>query len=86
MFLKVEQAETIVDSRQKEGRRSTSNKKAKLDVTAYDAVLTSLSDAEEVARKLQEAQQVSFCISNLMKPHADLAHQCHPNLLKQRWP
>ena len=68
VFLKVEQAESVVDSRQKEGRRSTSNKKAKSDVTAYDAVLTSLSDAEEVARKLQEAQQVSFFISNLTKP------------------
>jgi len=29
VFLKVEQAETIVDRRQKEGRRSTSNRKAK---------------------------------------------------------
>lgn len=63
VFLKVEQAEAIVDSRQKEGRRSTSNKKAKSDVTAYDAVLATLSDAEEVARKLQEAQQVLFKIS-----------------------
>jgi signal recognition particle subunit SRP68 len=62
VFLKVEQAETIVDSRQKEGRRTSCNKKAKSDVTAYDAVLTSLSDAEEVARKFQEAQQVSFFI------------------------
>jgi signal recognition particle subunit SRP68 len=60
VFLKVEKAEVIVDSRQKEGRRSTSNRKAKSDVTAYDAVLATLSDAEEVARKLQEAQQVPF--------------------------
>ncbi|KIM48465.1 hypothetical protein M413DRAFT_440206 [Hebeloma cylindrosporum] len=63
VFLKVEQAEAIVDSRQKEGRRSTSNKKAKSDVTAYDAVLATLSDAEEVARKLQEAQQVTGATS-----------------------
>ena len=59
VFLKVEQAEAIVDSGRKEGRRSTSNRKAKSDVTAYDAVLAALSDAEEVARKLQEAQQVT---------------------------
>ena len=63
VFLKVEQAEAIVDSGRKEGRRSTSNRKAKSDVTAYDAVLAALSDAEEVARKLQEAQQVTGATS-----------------------
>ncbi len=34
-------------------------KRSKLGETAYDQVLSALSDAEDVARKLQEAQQVN---------------------------
>lgn len=37
---------------------SEAAKKTKLGATAYDSVLSALSDAEEVARKLQETQQV----------------------------
>ena len=38
---------------------SMSVKRSKLGETAYDQVLSALSDAEDVARKLQEAQQVN---------------------------
>lgn len=53
VLLKVESAEAALEGVQKGGA-----KKTKLGVTAYDAVLSSLSDAEDVARKLQETQQV----------------------------
>ncbi|KAF9524666.1 hypothetical protein CPB83DRAFT_860894 [Crepidotus variabilis] len=49
VLLKVEAAETALGT--------SGTKKSKSGVTAYDAVLSSLSDAEEVARKLQESQQ-----------------------------
>ena len=50
VFLKVEAAELALEK--------SGAKKSKTGVTAYDAVLSSLSDAEGVARKLQETQQV----------------------------
>lgn len=42
---------------QKKGKKSKGGK-SKRGVAAYDAILLALSDAEEVARKLMEAQQV----------------------------
>jgi signal recognition particle subunit SRP68 len=50
VFLKVEAAEVVLDK--------SGAKKTKTGVTAYDAVLSALSDAEGVARRLQESQQV----------------------------
>lgn len=50
-FVKVETAELALEK--------SEVKKSKTGVTAYDAVLSSLSDAEEVARKLHESQQVT---------------------------
>ena len=50
VFLKVDAAEVVL---QKSG-----TKKTKTGVTAYDAILSALSDAEGVARRLQESQQV----------------------------
>jgi len=50
VFLKVEAAELALEK--------SGMKKSKTGVAAYDAVLSSLSDAEEVARRLQETQQV----------------------------
>jgi signal recognition particle subunit SRP68 len=49
-FVKVETAELALEK--------SEVKKSKTGVTAYDAVLSSLSDAEEVARKLHGSQQV----------------------------
>lgn len=53
VLLKVEKAETSLD------RQQLGGKKSRLGVTSYDALLLALSDAEDVARKLQETQQVS---------------------------
>jgi signal recognition particle subunit SRP68 len=50
VFLKVDAAEVVL---QKSG-----TKKSKTGVTAYDSILSALSDAESVARRLQESQQV----------------------------
>lgn len=50
VFLKVQAAEVALDK--------SGAKKTKTGVTAYDAVLSTLSDAEGVARRLQESQQV----------------------------
>jgi signal recognition particle subunit SRP68 len=50
VFLKVEAAEVVLEK--------SGTKKTKTGVTAYDAVLSALSDAEGVARRLQESQQV----------------------------
>ncbi|KAF9014913.1 hypothetical protein BDQ17DRAFT_1340149 [Cyathus striatus] len=57
VLLKVQEAEAKLS-----GQQTGIDKKArnsKKSVAAYDAVLSSLSDAEEVARKLVEAQQLS---------------------------
>ncbi|KAF5312151.1 hypothetical protein D9619_003304 [Psilocybe cf. subviscida] len=51
VLLKVEKAETSLD------RQQLGGKKSRLGVTSYDALLLALSDAEDVARKLQETQQ-----------------------------
>ena len=60
VLLKVEEAEVALDASQKDSGRpaGTSGKKSKLGVTAFDALLLALSDAEEVARKLGGVQQV----------------------------
>ncbi|KAG6902976.1 hypothetical protein C0995_008549 [Termitomyces sp. Mi166 len=52
VLLKVQEAEARLDGEKKE-------KSSKKGVAAYDAILSALSDAEEVARKLAEAQQIS---------------------------
>ncbi|KAF7319739.1 Signal recognition particle subunit SRP68 [Mycena kentingensis (nom. inval.)] len=52
VLLRVQDAE----QRLSEGKSASASKKS---VKAYDAILSSLSDAEEVARKLVEAQQLS---------------------------
>jgi signal recognition particle subunit SRP68 len=67
VLLKVQDAEAkITQSREPAGAKSASGRKgksgghgSKKGVAAYDAILLALSDAEEVARKLVEAQQVS---------------------------
>jgi len=50
VFLKVEAAEVVLDK--------SGTKKTKTGVTAYDAVLSALSDAEGVARRLKESHMV----------------------------
>lgn len=57
-FVKVEAAELALEKFE--------IKKSKTGVTAYDAVLASLSDAEEVARKLLESQQVNRLLPFVM--------------------
>ena len=57
VFLKVEEAEVALDASQKDSRRPAGTK-SKLRVTAFDSLLLALSDAEEVARKLEGVQQV----------------------------
>lgn len=61
VFLKVQEAEARLDGRASgEGSGSSNNKeiRSKRGVAAYDGILLALSDAEEVSRKLVEAQQV----------------------------
>lgn len=57
VFLKVQEAEAKLGGRE----QNTSSKKG---VAAYDAILLALSDAEEVSRKLVEAQQVRTTLCN----------------------
>ena len=64
VLLKVQDAEARLDvhkiaSSDKPHKESRSKK----GVAAYDAILLALSDAEEVARKLVEAQQVSCTVT-----------------------
>ncbi|KAF9560190.1 hypothetical protein CPC08DRAFT_818375 [Agrocybe pediades] len=63
VLLRVQEAEAGLDQTQQE-HPHTSSRKTKLGVTAYDSVLSALSDAEEVARKLQETQQISGLAAN----------------------
>lgn len=65
VLLKVQEAEARLDGKEKvgSGEGAAKGKKpvgggSKKGVAAYDAVLLALSDAEEVSRKLAEAQQV----------------------------
>jgi signal recognition particle subunit SRP68 len=64
VFLKVEEAELALGASQKDAPRPTgaSSKKSKSRVIAFDALLLALSDAEEVARKLEGVQQVWLSI------------------------
>ncbi|KAG6854069.1 hypothetical protein C0991_010816 [Blastosporella zonata] len=57
VLLKVQEAEGRLDGEKKE-------KSSKKGVAAYDSILLALSDAEEVARKLVEAQQLSGSTSS----------------------
>lgn len=55
VLIRVQEAEEYLD----DGRRSSTRLgRSKLGETAYDKVLSALSDAEDAARKLQESQQV----------------------------
>ncbi|KAF8895022.1 hypothetical protein CPB84DRAFT_1816027 [Gymnopilus junonius] len=53
VLLRVQTAESTLEQSQQDAR----GKKSKQGVTAYDGLLLALSDAEEVARKLQETHQ-----------------------------
>ncbi|KAH6917676.1 hypothetical protein BKA70DRAFT_1382472 [Coprinopsis sp. MPI-PUGE-AT-0042] len=60
VLLKVQDAEGRLAEAQGQGSASgKSHLKSKKGVAAYDAILLALSDAEELSRKLSEAQQVS---------------------------
>lgn len=67
VLLKVQEAERRLDGQYKgdggaKGTRPAKETRSKKGVAAYDAILLALSDAEEVARKLVEAQQVCFLL------------------------
>lgn len=68
VLLKVQEAEDklasqTADDSATDGSKLAKEKQSKKGVAAYDAILSALSDAEDVARKLVEAQQVSTFIS-----------------------
>jgi signal recognition particle subunit SRP68 len=59
VLLRVQDAETrLAGDSGPEGRKGGTSASSKKSVAAYDAILLALSDAEEVARKLAEAQKV----------------------------
>ncbi|KAI0063148.1 hypothetical protein BV25DRAFT_450798 [Artomyces pyxidatus] len=57
--LKHDSAEAVKGDEQKKKGKGTKGSKSKRGVAAYDNILLALSDAEEVARKLEEAQKLS---------------------------
>ncbi|PPQ90461.1 hypothetical protein CVT25_014979 [Psilocybe cyanescens] len=77
VLLRVQKAEVAIS----EDNRHT--KKSKLGVTAYDAVLLALSDAEEVARKLQETQQLSGTGTNASASGGRDIHFVHAYIVYQ---
>ncbi|KAF8887719.1 hypothetical protein BD779DRAFT_1525871 [Infundibulicybe gibba] len=70
VLLKVQDAEAKLDgqSQGNSGEMKPKGSGSKKGVAAYDAVLHTLSDAEEVARKLVEAQQLSGTTSGSSAP------------------
>jgi signal recognition particle subunit SRP68 len=71
VLLKVQEAEAKLSARDQplpgesvtdKKKRTKKENRTKKGVSAYDAILLALSDAEEVARKLKEAEQVPFGI------------------------
>ncbi|KAJ6519230.1 hypothetical protein C8R45DRAFT_15527 [Mycena sanguinolenta] len=78
VLLKVQEAEHRLDGFQQGSSSSTSKK----GVAAYDAILLALSDAEEVARKLTEAQQLSGS-SSTSSPGARDIHFVHAYIVYQ---
>lgn len=71
VLLKVQEAEARLSGHGKTGAGDGAGSKphkevrSKKGVAAYDSILLALSDAEEVSRKLVEAQQVRFSIAIL---------------------
>jgi signal recognition particle subunit SRP68 len=60
VLLRVQDAEARLEGRKvASGDKSHKENRSKKAIAAYDAILLALSDAEDVARKLVEAQQVS---------------------------
>ncbi|OJA13896.1 hypothetical protein AZE42_09666 [Rhizopogon vesiculosus] len=93
VLLRVQEAEAkITQSREPAGAESASNKGvrkgksgshgSKKGVAAYDAILLALSDAEEVARKLIEAQQSSGSSSSSVAGTRDI-HFVHAYIVYQ---
>lgn len=80
VLLKAQEAEDKLASQSTgdaavDGNKLVREKQSKKGVAAYDAILSALSDAEDVARKLVEAQQVSkflkvSCNSTILTFHS----------------
>lgn len=68
VLLKVQEAEDKLNQNASDsgtaGHKITQGKQSKKGVAVYDAILSALSDAEDVSRKLVEVQQVSQCPSS----------------------
>jgi len=66
VLLKVQEAEDKLNQNASDsvGQKIIRGKQSKKGVAVYDAILSALSDAEDVSRKLVEAQQVSQCPSS----------------------
>jgi signal recognition particle subunit SRP68 len=77
VLLKVQEAEgklggqTTGDSAA-DGHKLVKEKQSKKGVAAYDAILSALSDAEDVARKLVEAQQVGHVLSVFLRQESHI--------------
>lgn len=72
-LLKVQEAEVRLSATKKSSvgdKTQSSNNITKRIVGTYDAVLSALSDSEEVARKQVETQQVSVCIPSPLADHS----------------
>ncbi|KAF8171710.1 hypothetical protein K438DRAFT_1612561 [Mycena galopus ATCC 62051] len=78
VLLKVQEAEHRLDELQQGSSSSTSKK----GVAAYEAIILALSDAEEVARKLVEAQQLSGSSSTAAPGTHDI-HFVHAYIVYQ---
>ena len=86
VLLKVEEAEVALDASQKDSRRSAgTGKKSKLGVTAFDGLLLSLSDAEEVARKLEGVRQVCTSIFSTSYFSLSVPVEWHKHLFVSQW-
>lgn len=74
-LLKVQEAETkLVATKKSPGgdQLQSGGNTTKRSVSAYDTVLSALSDSEEVARKQAETQQVCLCFSSVRPRLMDL--------------
>ncbi|KAJ7139488.1 hypothetical protein C8R44DRAFT_764609 [Mycena epipterygia] len=81
VLLRVQEAEHRLDAfEQGESKKAGTSKKG---VAAYDAILLALSDAEDVARKLVEAQQLSGSSSSSTPGGARDTHFVHAYIVYQ---
>ncbi|KAF8640828.1 hypothetical protein AX17_000477 [Amanita inopinata Kibby_2008] len=90
VLLKVQEEETKLSMRDEplpgesmadKKKRTKKENRTKKGVAAYDAILLALSDAENVARKLKEAQQLSGAGSKIVQSRQDIPSANNHQLL-----